>query len=111
MDIIAILLDLWAWTLGEEDMAGWTLGVIGGSGLYDIAGLEDRRSVRIDSPFGAPSSELFERLMGVDKDYLATRVAYLEAGRLMVELPTDRFFNDSLRPEAAQFLKGELPWS
>ena len=42
---------------------------------------------------------------------LATRVAYLEAGRLMVDLPTDRFFNDALPPEAAQFLKGELPWS
>jgi tungstate transport system ATP-binding protein len=41
---------------------------------------------------------------------LATRVAYLEAGRLVVDLPVDRFFNDTLPPEAAQFLKGELPW-
>ncbi len=67
MDMIAILLDLWAWTLGEEDMAGWTLGVIGGSGLYDIAGLEDRRSVRIDSPFGAPSSELVTGRIGTTR--------------------------------------------
>jgi tungstate transport system ATP-binding protein len=42
---------------------------------------------------------------------LATRVAYLEAGRLVVDLPVDRFFNDALPPEAALFLKGELPWT
>ena len=42
---------------------------------------------------------------------LATRVAYLEAGLLVVELPVDRFFNDVLPPEAALFLKGELPWT
>ncbi|HRD95804.1 MAG TPA: ATP-binding cassette domain-containing protein, partial [Rubrivivax sp.] len=41
---------------------------------------------------------------------LGTRVAYLEAGRLVVDLPVDRFFNDELPTEAAQFLKGELPW-
>src|SRR5512138_1647823 len=40
----------------------------------------------------------------------ATRVAYLEGGRLVVDLPVDRFFNDALPPEAALFLKGELPW-
>ncbi|HEY6133498.1 MAG TPA: phosphate ABC transporter ATP-binding protein [Rubrivivax sp.] len=42
---------------------------------------------------------------------LATRVAYLEAGRLVVERPVDRFFNDELPAPAALFLKGELPWS
>jgi len=31
------------------------LGVIGGSGLYKIDGLEDTREVHIDTPFGAPS--------------------------------------------------------
>ena len=41
---------------------------------------------------------------------LASRVAYLEAGQLVVDLPADRFFNDTLPPAAAQFLKGELPW-
>ncbi len=41
---------------------------------------------------------------------LATRVAYLEAGRLVVDLPVQRFFNDDLPTEAALFLKGELPW-
>ncbi len=42
---------------------------------------------------------------------LATRVAYLEAGRLVVDLPVQRFFNDTLPAEAALFLKGELPWN
>ena len=41
---------------------------------------------------------------------LATRVLYLEGGRLVVDLPVDRFFNDALPQEAAQFLKGEWPW-
>ena len=41
---------------------------------------------------------------------LATRVAYMESGRLVVDLPVDRFFTDALPAEATQFLKGELPW-
>ena len=41
---------------------------------------------------------------------LATRVAYLEAGRLVVDLPVERFFHDELPAEAMQFLRGELPW-
>lgn len=42
---------------------------------------------------------------------LATRVAYLESGRLVVDRPVDAFFKDPLPHEAAQFLKGELPWT
>jgi 5'-methylthioadenosine phosphorylase len=34
------------------------VGVIGGSGVYDIDGLEDARWQAVDSPFGAPSDEL-----------------------------------------------------
>ncbi len=37
------------------------LGVIGGSGVYDIQGLTDTRWVQVDSPFGTPSDKL---LMG-----------------------------------------------
>jgi 5'-methylthioadenosine phosphorylase len=32
-----------------------TIGVIGGSGLYDIEGLTDLAEVRLETPFGAPS--------------------------------------------------------
>jgi tungstate transport system ATP-binding protein len=42
---------------------------------------------------------------------LATRVIYLEGGRLIVDLPTERFFNDPLPHEAALFLKGESHWT
>jgi tungstate transport system ATP-binding protein len=40
---------------------------------------------------------------------LATRVVYLEQGRLVVDLPVDRFFCDALPSAAERFLKGELP--
>jgi 5'-methylthioadenosine phosphorylase len=34
-----------------------TIGVIGGSGLYDMEGLEDVQRVRVSTPFGDPSDE------------------------------------------------------
>jgi len=47
------------------------LGVIGGSGLYEIAGLEDARRVDLDTPFGAPSDAfVFGRLAGHDVAFL-----------------------------------------
>ncbi|MFZ5668677.1 MAG: S-methyl-5'-thioadenosine phosphorylase [Pseudomonadota bacterium] len=45
-------------------MAGWTLGVIGGSGLYDLDGLTDREPLRIESPFGPPSSDIVAGRIG-----------------------------------------------
>ena len=43
---------------------------------------------------------------------LAGRVLFLDAGRLRADLPVDDFFHRTdLPPEAAQFLKGELPWT
>ena len=41
---------------------------------------------------------------------LATRVAYLEAGRLVAEAPTEMFFSTPLAPEATSFLRGDNPW-
>jgi tungstate transport system ATP-binding protein len=42
---------------------------------------------------------------------LATRVLYLEGGRVIVDRATDAFFVHHTLPEAAaQFVKGELPW-
>jgi 5'-methylthioadenosine phosphorylase len=35
------------------------IGVIGGSGVYDIDGLENTRWQKVSSPFGVPSDELF----------------------------------------------------
>lgn len=39
-------------------MTHWTLGVIGGSGLYDIAGLQDMGEEAIETPWGEPSAPL-----------------------------------------------------
>ena len=36
----------------------WVLGIIGGSGLYDIEALEDRQWIAINSYFGEPSDEI-----------------------------------------------------
>ena len=45
-------------------MTDWVLGVIGGSGLYDIDGLEDRRRVEVDTPWGAPSDAVLHGRIG-----------------------------------------------
>ena len=39
-------------------MTGWTLGVLGGSGLYDIDGLEEVRDEVVETPWGTPSAPL-----------------------------------------------------
>ncbi|MEK6589052.1 MAG: S-methyl-5'-thioadenosine phosphorylase, partial [Nitrospinota bacterium] len=33
------------------------IGVIGGSGLYEMADLKDVKSVKVETPFGDPSDE------------------------------------------------------
>lgn len=44
-------------------MSAQVIGIVGGTGLYDLDGLTDQRWTRVDSPFGAPSDELlFGRL-------------------------------------------------
>jgi len=40
------------------------LGVIGGSGLYDLPGLVETRWVAVDTPWGAPSDEVFLGRLG-----------------------------------------------
>ncbi|HJV70369.1 phosphate ABC transporter ATP-binding protein [Ideonella sp.] len=41
---------------------------------------------------------------------LASRVVYLEHGRMLADVPTDHFFGGPLPEEATLFLKGQLPW-
>ncbi|WP_439546761.1 S-methyl-5'-thioadenosine phosphorylase [Sandarakinorhabdus sp.] len=49
----------------------WKLGIIGGSGLYAIDGLEDARWVAVETPWGAPSDEILTgRLHGVEVAFL-----------------------------------------
>ncbi|AHM02573.1 5'-methylthioadenosine phosphorylase [Roseibacterium elongatum DSM 19469] len=50
---------------------GTKIGVIGGSGVYEIDGLQDAAWVDIDSPFGAPSDQILTgRLGGVEMAFL-----------------------------------------
>ena len=39
-------------------MTQWKLGIIGGSGLYALDGLENVRTQAIETPWGAPSADL-----------------------------------------------------
>lgn len=53
-------------------MTGWVLGIVGGSGLYQLAGLEDVRHQTVETPWGSPSGQLVRgRLNGIDLVFLA----------------------------------------
>lgn len=52
-------------------MGEWTIGILGGSGLYGMEALEEAQWIAVDTPWGAPSDELLVgRLHG-------TRFAFL----------------------------------
>lgn len=52
-------------------MTDRTLGIIGGSGIYDLPGLEGRQEVRVETPFGDPSDLLITgTLAGVRMAFL-----------------------------------------
>ena len=52
-------------------MSGWVLGIIGGTGLYDIEGMEGRRTERVPSPWGEASDDLtFGEIGGVSLVFL-----------------------------------------
>lgn len=45
-------------------MSNWVIGVIGGSGLYEIDGLEGAEEITIETPWGAPSDTLIKGHVG-----------------------------------------------
>ena len=52
-------------------MTNWTLGIIGGSGLYQIPGIEGGRWETIISPWGVPSDQVYRgKLHGLDLVFL-----------------------------------------
>ncbi len=52
-------------------MTKWTLGIIGGSGLYQVPGIANGRWETITSPWGVPSDQVFRgQLAGVDVVFL-----------------------------------------
>jgi 5'-methylthioadenosine phosphorylase len=70
-------------------MSGWTLGIIGGSGLYDLPGLEDRRTHEIASPFGRPSGPI-----------VTGRLGYVELAFLPRHGPGHRLSPTDVNPRA-----------
>jgi 5'-methylthioadenosine phosphorylase len=47
-------------------MSEWTIGILGGSGLYEMEALEEAQWIAVDTPWGPPSDELLVgRLHGV----------------------------------------------
>ncbi len=45
-------------------MAEQVIGVIGGSGIYELEGLDGKRDVEVDTPFGPPSDRLVTGRLG-----------------------------------------------
>jgi len=49
----------------------WVLGIIGGSGLYDIDGLDNAQWVDIETPWGQPSDQILcAELYGIKLRFL-----------------------------------------
>ena len=97
-------------------MTRTVLGIVGGSGVYDIAGLKDARWTRVASPWGEPSDELlFGTLDGTDMVFLPRH------GRGHVHSPTSINYRanidalkragvtDMISVSACGSLKEELP--
>jgi 5'-methylthioadenosine phosphorylase len=97
-------------------MTSSVLGILGGSGLYDLPGLTNTRWQRVDTPWGEPSDELFfgtlgeqplvflprhgrgHRIPPSELNYRANIAALKRAG-----------VTDLLSLSAVGSLKGELP--
>ncbi|MFL9840616.1 S-methyl-5'-thioadenosine phosphorylase [Sphingomonas sp. ST-64] len=45
-------------------MSGWHIGIIGGSGLYDVEGIEDGKWIAVASPWGDSSDAIFTGRLG-----------------------------------------------
>lgn len=53
-------------------MTHWVLGIIGGSGLYQLAGLDNVRHQTVETPWGSPSGQLVRgQLNGIELVFLA----------------------------------------
>jgi 5'-methylthioadenosine phosphorylase len=92
------------------------IGIIGGSGLYDIDGLEDKEWRRVESPWGEPSDELlFGILAGVRCVFLPRhgRGHRLSPSHLNYRANIDALkragVTDVLSLSAVGSLKAELP--
>ena len=112
-----VSLALWLRGVGREERAALTQQALRRVGLEDLAGRPARalsggqqQRLAMARAWAMRPDILFRTHNLGQAKRLATRVAYLEGGHVMVDLPTNAFFHGPLPPEAAQFLRGELPW-
>jgi 5'-methylthioadenosine phosphorylase len=54
-------------------MSEAAIGVIGGSGLYQIEGLDNRQELEVETPFGSPSDKLVSGTVGGRRVYFLPR--------------------------------------
>lgn len=96
-------------TWGTDERAD--LGIIGGTGLYELPELTDRREVRIDTPFGPPSDAiLLGTLAGVERSGI--RLAFLPRhGRGHTILPSEVNSRANLWALKALRVRGVLAFS
>ncbi|AWK86854.1 S-methyl-5'-thioadenosine phosphorylase [Azospirillum thermophilum] len=97
-------------------MADVVLGVIGGSGVYDIDGLSDKRWVRVETPFGDPSDELLtgtldgQKLVFLPRHGRGHRIPPSELNfRANIHALKQLGVTDILSVSAVGSLKAELP--
>ncbi|NKE66955.1 S-methyl-5'-thioadenosine phosphorylase [Ramlibacter sp. RBP-2] len=92
------------------------IGVLGGSGVYDIAGLANKRWVKVDSPFGEPSDELLfgdldgQRMVFLPRHGRGHRIAPHEINfRANIDALKRSGVTDLVSVSAVGSLKEELP--
>jgi 5'-methylthioadenosine phosphorylase len=50
-----------------------SIGIIGGSGLYDLEGFEEREEIRVETPYGSPSDPLITGMLAGRRVYFLPR--------------------------------------
>jgi len=92
------------------------IGVLGGSGVYDIDGLSGKRWVKVDSPFGEPSDELLfgdldgHRMVFLPRHGRGHRIAPSEINfRANIDALKRSGVTDLISVSAVGSLRGELP--
>lgn len=97
-------------------MTTWTIGIIGGSGLYQIDALEEAQWIRVNSPFGEASDEILcGRISGVRVRFLPRhgRGHRIAPGELNARANVDALkragCTDILAISAVGSLREELP--
>ncbi len=90
--------------LGNQAMARSVLGIIGGSGIYDLPGLDHVREERVQSPWGEPSAALrIGEIEGLPVVFLSRHDKGLPPGTFVL---VDQFVDRTYKRDSSFFGKG-----